>query len=407
MNFKRYNESDNSWTDSHYIMGTDTDTLSQLPAVIYPNDTGITVGLKGQSSQSGTPSPSQPCDVLGCGERTSNLVYSSQTQTVGTDLQISQTIGSTEYILNKSETANAISTATLCDMTLQAGTYTITVNGINEIVSDNTFDRVFIRDSDNNIVVQDIYNNTPKTFTLNTTTTLSKIVFVAHQTSTYNNNKVTIMLNAGSTALPYEPYGYKIPILLNSTTINKYLGEEQTVRQIRKLVLTGQEAGWNRSSSVGRNIFYLDTITPDYLRSDDITLLCSHYKAIAGVTGSGDVGEGETALYKTVGVNQRLYFGDNNYSAVDDFKAYLAAQYSAGTPLTVWYVLATPQTATVNEPLMKIGTYADSLSTTIPVTAGENTLDVQTTVAPSEVTATFEGWHAVSAAHERENGQWD
>jgi hypothetical protein len=56
---------------------------------------------------------------------------------------------------------------------------------------------------------------------------------------------------------------------------------------------------------------------------------------------------------------------------------------------------------------MKIGSYSDSLTTSIPVTAGSNTLDVQTTVAPSEVTAGFSGWHPVSAAHERENGQWD
>lgn len=50
---------------------------------------------------------------------------------------------------------------------------------------------------------------------------------------------------------------------------------------------------------------------------------------------------------------------------------------------------------------------SDSLTTSIPCTAGSNSFDVDTTVAPSEVTATFEGWHPVSAAHERENGQWD
>jgi hypothetical protein len=49
---------------------------------------------------------------------------------------------------------------------------------------------------------------------------------------------------------------------------------------------------------------------------------------------------------------------------------------------------------------------SDSLSTSIPCTAGENTLDVQTTVQPSEVMATFEGWHPVSSAHERSGGAW-
>ena len=34
-----------------------------------------------------------------------------------------------------------------------------------------------------------------------------------------------IMGNTGSTALPYEPYGYKLPILSNSTVTSIYLGE--------------------------------------------------------------------------------------------------------------------------------------------------------------------------------------
>lgn len=76
--------------------------------------------------------------------------------------------------------------------------------------------------------------------------------------------------------------------------------------------------------------------------------------------------------------------------ALADFKAYLAAQYAAGTPVTVWYVLATPETAVVNEPLMKIGEYADSMSRTqtgidIPTVVGQNTLDVLTTVKPSSM----------------------
>lgn len=55
MNFKRYIEASDTWVDSHYIMGTSTDTITTLPAVIYPNAATATVGLKGQTSQqSGT-----------------------------------------------------------------------------------------------------------------------------------------------------------------------------------------------------------------------------------------------------------------------------------------------------------------------------------------------------------------
>jgi hypothetical protein len=60
MNFKRFSTSDNQWHDvPYYQHKTATDTLT-LPAVIYPNDTSITVGIKGQSNQSGTGTTSYP-----------------------------------------------------------------------------------------------------------------------------------------------------------------------------------------------------------------------------------------------------------------------------------------------------------------------------------------------------------
>jgi hypothetical protein len=81
---------------------------------------------------------------------------------------------------------------------------------------------------------------------------------------------------------------------------------------------------------------------------------------------------------------------DNGAIGVDGFKQWLTAQYAAGRPVTVWYVLATPQTAAVNEPLVKIGDYGDTLSMTdtgieIPTVHGNNVLTVDTTVQPSEV----------------------
>jgi hypothetical protein len=101
------------------------------------------------------------------------------------------------------------------------------------------------------------------------------------------------------------------------------------------------------------------------------------------------------------GVAFQMAGAKDTFTNISSWKSYLQQQYAAGTPVTIWYILATPQTAIVNEPLMKIGDYADSLTTSIPCTAGENTLDVQTTVQPSEVTAGFSGWHPVSAIHEK------
>lgn len=102
-----------------------------------------------------------------------------------------------------------------------------------------------------------------------------------------------------------------------------------------------------------------------------------------------------------------MYIKDDTYTSTVDFKSYLQQQYAAGTPVTVWYVLSSATTGIVNEPLCKIGDYADTLSTSIPTTDGANVIDVGTTLKPSEVSANYHGWHTVASAHERESGQWD
>ena len=95
--------------------------------------------------------------------------------------------------------------------------------------------------------------------------------------------------------------------------------------------------------------------------------------------------------------NTNICFGVvNQFNAPRDFKQFLAAQYSAGTPVTVWYVLATPTTSIVNEPLAKIGSYADVLNSadaavTIPTARGSNTLTVDTELQPSSMTITYCG----------------
>lgn len=90
------------------------------------------------------------------------------------------------------------------------------------------------------------------------------------------------------------------------------------------------------------------------------------------------------------------------------FNQWLADQYAAGTPVTIWYVLAAPETAIVNEPLMKIGDYADTLSNAaqIPTTEGANSITVDTTIQPSEFTATWTGWHNANVK-EWDGSQWN
>lgn len=266
MNFKK--KVSGSWTDvPHYISGTDTETITTLPATIYPLAQSVTIGLKGNTVQNGTPTSDSPVPVVGVGD-----------------------------------------------------------------------------------------------------------------------------LDNGN---------YKIPISSANTTTPVYLGEVQTTRKIKKLVLTGgDDENWNITNN--SKVLYL--AVSDSLKEQGKICYCTHYKTVNNVSSTDDVNDGECTFNDHL---NWLYIKDSNYTSAQRFKNYLADQYAAGTPVTIWYVLATEETGIVNEPLMKIGDYADTVSNiSIPVTASGDTISVGTTVQPSEVKVNYKGWHPVQSVHERKNGAW-
>lgn len=178
---------------------------------------------------------------------------------------------------------------------------------------------------------------------------------------------------------------YKLPLTVNGTEYPIYLGQVETTRRIKKLVLTGEESGWKKSNVYPGN-FYMPLLATRL----GMPIISTHavYTAIidhAHFTYGKAAVDGVASLK-----NLNLFLGQSSWT-VADFKSYLAAQYANGTPVTVWYVLAEPETAVVNEPLMKIGDYADTVSfaqagVTIPTVNGANVLDVPTEVKPSEIT---------------------
>lgn len=241
-----------------------------------------------------------------------------------------------------------------------------------------------------------------------TITSLPVVLYPTGTTATVGLKGNTVQNGTPTPAAPVIPEGcgdletsgdkagqYKIPISSANTTTPVYLGEVETTRKVKKLVLTGEEANWyyyeNSTDTV--KFFYLVIVRTVGINLNN--LLNSHGFNATEVTQQS----GNTVI--------RIYAVSESVETIEEWKSYLAAQYAADTPVTVWYVLAEPETAVVNEPLMKIGEYADEVSNiSIPVTTGGNTLSVVTTVQPSEITANYSGWHTI-ATHERESGQWN
>lgn len=180
----------------------------------------------------------------------------------------------------------------------------------------------------------------------------------------------------------YIPYGYKLPLTSAGQNVDIYLGESQTTRRIKKLALTGDE-DWTKFESTGAVTFYIKV--PDGTGN---IVLSTHFSAI----WHGGLPLNNGVFYNgTTNKNMLFRMGDDTtITDVTSFKSFLAAQYAAGTPVTIWYVLAEPETGIVNEPLMKIGDYTDTVSmeqagVSIPTNKGSTTLDVDTTIKPSNV----------------------
>lgn len=321
--------------------------------------------ISGNTTQNGTPTPDNPIMPQGTGERTENLWNEDYTGISGSIKYVSVYVGNGSFTLSTSCPA-IDGAAALFFLTgnVQSGASTVS-NGV--------------------------YKNRPITVTSTDGYVTVAYRYVSYSTGSADPWNEKTMLNSGSTALPYEPYGYKIPISSASTTTPVYLGEVETERKIKKLVLTGQETGWqDAEASGGRNRFVLSVSDAIAADTSNPYSICSHLPlGASGATYSRDnvytIASGKLYMRLTI-----------DYDTLITFKTYLQQQYAAGTPVTVWYVLANPETAVVNEPLMRIGDYADTLSkaqalVSIPTNNGSTTVDVDTTVKPSEVYIKYMG----------------
>ena len=340
------------------------DTLTRISSISYK---GYGIPLKsmrvvGNGQKNGTPSPDNIIMPTFCGERTGNL-FDKNAQ-----------YASESYYLKSDGTETASGGFNVTDY------YEVEPNAqyyLQDVNVSSTDPSVCFYDSTRQFISGVKYNRNPSV----SITTPQNTAYIKFSVNRSNANLV--MLIKGSTALPYEPYGYKIPLTCGGQTVPVYLGQVQTVRRIKKVVLTGKE-GWTITSNGVLRIGLSGQLRPS-------TPLCTHYLG-SNSTAWSNVPDKSV----TVSISGYLAILDTTYTAAADFKSYLAAQYAAGTPVTVWYVLATPETAIVNEPLCKIGDYADELSSTdagvtIPTVKGNNTLTVDTPIQPSEMSITYRG----------------
>ena len=379
------------WVHSLRKLCSATETI-QSGDTIYANGQPITTyTLKGNTVQNGTPTPSNPVAVNGVGERTENL-YNYQAVAIGKYIDangVEQTSGSTGHqILNHTASIPVIA----------GTTYTFKIQ---KIIGYSALSNAYCWfDSSNQLLYRDVrgeIGSREEYIEMSYTAPTNAAYLIINFRDNYYN---TGMLNVGSTALPYEPYGYKIPILNLPSTTNIYLSEPlmkindsvdsisntEEIRAIQKLVITGDETSWEQDGRSGNNNRYRLRLTNLKNTGTYITdFYNSHYKVESGYAANTSViwrGSSSTYVYISV--------PSSDYPTVSDYKTYLQQQYTNGTPVTIWYQMANPTTTQITAP-------------SIPTTDGANTITVDTTVQPSEVSMTWTGWHNASVKEKSEN----
>lgn len=351
-------------------------TLTGVPPLSFKADGTplISWSMLGNAQQTGTPTPDAPIQPEFVGIRTRNLcpmifLHSGVGDDVGSIVTMSTRLWSSKIAV------------------LPSQSYYAMINGeaINHEVL--LFNRIVQYDANGEFISRiSVVNQKEAEIT---TAENCRFVVLDIRTRTLTVDITTeditaVMLSAGSQA-SYEPFGWAEKITCAGQTVPVYLGQTQTVRRIKKLVLTGDE-NWQIRTD-GTYIFYL------VLSTMKIYAPCrsSHYKYMPRALPSTMLdGEITTGL----GAGVAIWIKSDAYTTSADFKVYLAQQYANGTPVTIWYILATPETAVVNEPLAKIGDYADELHSEdagviIPTAKGQNTLTVETELQPSEMTITY------------------
>ena len=161
-----------------------------------------------------------------------------------------------------------------------------------------------------------------------------------------------IQLEIGSAATEYEPYRamgggtvtpteplYGLPGAEDTAEVSVD-GDVTVTRRTAVLELDGTES-WTKVVFNTTWVFQHMNLTPvakGAPASAVANALCSHYDVKTGGSTSG----GEQGI--SVSHGNYIEICDMNYLEPDDFKSYLAAQYAAGTPVTIVYELATPTT---------------------------------------------------------------
>lgn len=375
----------------------------------------VSLTVAGNTVQDGTPSPETPVEIQGCGDRTANLfnptVFSFSSSS-GLNYELRSDGGIRVY---GTKTKDGTWLAIQSSFELSGSYYTprlsLVVNTANESteITENRWGVLYTTDSISSTYVNP-YGGTIK---LSEGETLKSVQFYFTDkiaTGTYVDITIYIMLNEGNTALPYEPYGYKVPVRASGKNLSPYEPyhepemitiyidaplhgngdvsdaveldiEKKTATLTRRYGVVSfdgseswRDGGGSAETTTVRymlrhNKYAVCDISHGFAASNYLKLVNTAYTAAAYVINAFTVTTTDFCV-KFDGVK-----------TLDEFKTWLSEQAVAGVPLTVVCQLAKPVTTDISD---KIDW--DSIP---KLWRGTVIITADTTVQPSAITAKY------------------
>jgi hypothetical protein len=238
------------------------------------------------------------------------------------------------------------------------------------------------------------------TLNRNGVTTLSETKFI--KTNCLISQKASCIV-AKSDDLPetFVPFGYEVDMSTsdgtNATTTPIYIGDEpldkinnyadyvdykaqKIIRAIKKYVLTGDE-GWEKNAGSTASRDYFRWVFAPMFYCVRHILRCSHFIQKSITTSTTNVGVDVFESSSVKGEVLAIRPANVQTTTLADFTAWLAEQYAAGTPVTVWCALTTAEETDPPVPLPALPTCE---GTTIVDYAGSGT-------APEKVYFEYQG----------------
>lgn len=332
--------------------------------------------IYGNSVQDGTPTPSAPIEIVSCGDRTGNLfdyktVYEPYIDSNGNISTTANVLASWNYFAE----ADVGKTITVSLYVGSISASYIRVQG--------QIDGSYIT---GNAINAGSKGYTEITVTPTSTSDRWRIIYGAGTPSVVLNQ---VMVAVSATRKDYEPYGYKIPVIVGSTTTNIYLDEplrkigeysdyidfenSKVVRNIAKKVLNGTE-DWGMPGTIipGYSSYRIINFIPNIpLQTPIEELLCTHFEAFPKSQYQQEPIQNKITSYGNT--NQIIILVSNNIA--DSNNQTTTANWInwlSNNNITLYYSKKQPTEETIALP-------------NIPTIKGTTVIEIDTEIQPSKI----------------------